>query len=417
MTSLCYARDRWATEGLFPMKKLLFVDDMPDTLTLLRESLDPMRQEWDMAFAESGQEALAALKRNPVDVVVSDLVMPGMDGVQLLGEVRKQYPHTVRIAFSGQTGQEASLRSAGVAHQFVAKPFTPAELKALIDRTCALRDLLNSESLRQLVAGIKTLPSLPTVYRELMAEMQSPDPSIKKAARLVAKDMAMATKMLQMVNSAFFGLRSQASNPEQAVLLLGLDTVKSLVLSLQVFAQFEDSQSFFSLDALWRHALTASAYARLIAQEEHAAPTVVEDAFAAALLHDVGTLVLATNLPEQFAATLAFQQNDGLTEWDAERQVLGATHAEIGAYLLGIWGLSDPLVEAVAFHHTPMMCVNQEFTPLTGVHVADAFEQEDRSEDLEGEKPLLDETYLAQCGFTDRIPRWRAVCRAVTQKG
>ena len=348
---------------------------------------------------------------------MTDLTMPGMDGVQLLGEVRKNHPDVVRIGFSGNAGHEASVRSAGVAHQFLLKPFTLEELKALVDRTCALRSLLNSESLRHLVSGIKTLPSLPTIYRELVAEVQSAEPSLKKAARLMAKDIAMTTKILQMVNSPFFGLRTQVSNPEQAVLLLGLDTVKSLVLSLQVFSQFEDTQSFFSLDALWRHVLATSAYARAIAQEERAPAAVVEDALAAALLHDVGTLVLATNLPDEFAAALALQQNQGIAEWEAEREVLGATHAEIGAYLLGIWGLSDSLVEAVAFHHTPMMCVTHDFTPLLAVHVSDAFEEEERLEGVDGGGTLLDETYLAHCGFSDRIPRWRALCRNVAQRG
>lgn len=398
------------------MRRLLFVDDESEIVEALRQALMPMRSEWDMSFVQSGKDALTHLQKAPVDIVLSDLAMPGMDGLQLLGEVRKQYPNVVCIAFTGETGQETSLRSAGVAHQFLSKPFSPDDLKSVIGRTCALHDLLASEALRKLVSGIKSLPSLPNLYRDLNAEIQSRDASVKKVAKLVARDMGMVTKILQMVNSAFFGLRTQVSNPEQAVLLLGLETIKSLVLSLQVFSQFEGSQSCFSLDVLWRHATMTSSFARAIAMKEQVAQAVAEDAFAAALLHDVGTLVLATNLPDKFTESLALQQNEKLTEWEAERQVLGATHAEIGGYLLGIWGLGDSLVEAVAFHHSPMMCISQELTALMAVHVADALEEEGRAEAV-GEEAvsILDETYLAQCGMSDRIPGWRAHCRALAQ--
>ncbi len=399
------------------MRKLLFVDDTPDVLNALRTTLSRMGNEWDMEFAASGQEALAHLKKIPVDAVISDMVMPGMDGVSLLTEVRKTYPQTVRIGCTGYAGQEASLRSAGVAHQFLAKPFTPQDLKLLIDRTCALRDILESEGIRRLVSGIKNLPSLPIVYQDLMAELQSPEPSIKKAARIVSQDIGMVTKILQMVNSAFFGLRTTVSNPEQAVLLLGLDTMKSLVLSIQVFSQFEGSQACFSLEMLWRHGLVTSRNARAIAQAERAPQPVIEDALAAALLHDVGTLVLATNLPDQYAETLALQQYEELSQWEAERKVLGATHSEMGAYLLGIWGLSEPLVEAVAFHHTPMMCVSDGFTPLAAVHVADAFEEEDSAQAMDHPVELLDRTYLSQCGLEDRIAIWRNVCQSMPKEG
>lgn len=246
-----------------------------------------------------------------------------------------------------------------------------------------------------------------------MTEMHSQDASLKKAARIVSKDMAMVTKILQLVNSAFFGLRTTISNAEQAVALLGLDTIKSLVLSMQVFAQFDAAKlTFFSLDALWRHGLTVSGYARAIAKQQAVPQATIDDAFTAGLLHDIGLLLLGANLPVQYTGTVALMQEKKMQDWQAEKAVLGASHAEVGAYLLGIWGLNDSIVEAVAFHHQPTAGLNKTFSPLTAVHVANAFEEENRAGGV-GESVLPpDAEYLAQGGWTDQLPIWRAVCQS-----
>lgn len=398
------------------MRKVMFVDDMPEMLELLRRTLEPMKQDWDTTFVGSGKDALTVLQQDRFDVLVTDMVMPGIDGIQLLSEVRKQYPQMVRIGFSGSANQDIGVRAAAIAHQYLVKPFDLATLKNTIGRACALRELLGSESLRQLVSGIKNLPSVPTLYRELMHEMHSQDASLKKAAKIVAKDMAMVSKILQLVNSAFFGIRTTISNAEQAVALLGLDTIKSLVLTMQVFAQFDPSKiTFFSLDALWRHGLITGNYARAIAKQHDAPQSTVDDAFTAGLLHDIGLLVLAANLPDQYTKAVVLVQERGITDWQAEKEVLGASHAEMGAYLLGIWGISDSIVEAVAFHHEPAASVNTAFSPLTAVHVANAFEEEDRAIGV-GEQALPpDAGYLAQGGWTDQLPLWRAVCQPGTR--
>lgn len=158
-----------------------------------------------------------------------------------------------------------------MAHRFLQKPFDVATLKATIERADALRVLLGNPALRRLVNEIKTVPSLPSIYQALMQERQAPQVSLKKAVRIVAKDLGMVTKILQLVNSVFFGLRTHVADPEQAVALLGFDAIKSLVLSSQVFAQFDQSKlPAFSLDDLWRHALLVGTCARRIAKEEGA---------------------------------------------------------------------------------------------------------------------------------------------------
>jgi len=396
------------------MRRVVFVDDAPEILQHLRRILTPMQTEWEMQFFPSATQALAAIRETPCDVVVSDMTMPEMDGAKFLGEVCKACPQTIRIVLSGDQSPYNYVRSASVAHRFLQKPFDTATLKSTIQQAEALRAVLGNPALRNLVNEIKTLPSLPSIYQDLMQEMQAPQASLKKAARIVAKDLGMVTKILQLVNSAFFGLRTHLSDPEQAVALLGFDTIKSLVLSSQVFAQFDQTKlPSFSLDELWRHAMLTGTCARRIAKEEGATQQVMDEAFTAALLHDVGVLVLVANRPADYARVLELAHTTQVPDWTAEREVFGADHAHVGAYLLGIWGLSDGIVEAVAFHHHPGDYLAGGFSAVAAVHVGNALaETQPRLGDAAGEVPGLDQSYIMRENLLPRLTRWRELCTA-----
>ena len=392
------------------MKTIVLVDDDPKMGERLSRLLKPLESEWKMISVGSGQEALSTLAAQPCDVIMTDMRMPGKDGVQLLEEVRTGYPHVVRVLLTEPSDQEAVLRSAGSAYPCLPKSSPLQVFQSTVTRACAIQDLLRNEVLLKLVSGMHTLPSLPTLYREVMQELQSPDASIEKIGQIISKDPGMLTKMLQVVNSPLYGLPRRISSATQAVALLGLETIKSLVLSMKVFSQFESSaQTFFSLDILWNHGMITGRYARMIAKQQGTtACNMEEDAFTAGLLHDVGLLVLATNAPDQYTETLALM-NQGIAEWDAERQVLGATHAEVGGYLLGTWGLSDSIVEAVAFHHDPGRSIGHTFSPLAAVHIANVLEEQ--ATGMEGPSIVADMDYLRVCGLDPNMSKWETLCR------
>ncbi|MBM4124792.1 MAG: HDOD domain-containing protein [Nitrospira sp.] len=396
------------------MKSILLVDDETPVREELERTLQPMSQTWEMAYVSSGREALAKLAKHAFDMVVVDLDMPQMSGPQLLAEIKTKHPQAIRILMADRCDQSLMRRSLGSAHQYLPKPFKLDLFKSMVTRAVTLRERLANDSLRQLVDGIDTLPSLPGLYRELQEELQSPEPSIQKITRIISKDMGMVTNILQLINSYFFGLLTPVSSPAQAVSLLGLDRVKALVLSMQVFAQFKEYRHpFISLDVLWRHGLVIGSYARAIAQEEKAPQDLIDDAFTAGLLHDVGILVLATNLSDQYTDALALMQNRRVTEWEAECETMGASHADVGGYLLGTWGLSDAIVEAVAFHHDPMRSVSQPFSPLAAVHVANALEEKDLAVVMGAGYTHIDEDYLAACGLGNRLSAWQTVYQEV----
>ncbi|MEK7236387.1 MAG: response regulator [Nitrospirota bacterium] len=396
------------------MKQLLFVDDESKLLDGLKRSLRPMRHEWNMTFVTSGAEALKTLEQAPFDVIVSDMRMPGMDGAQLLNEVQQRYPQIVRIVLSGQSDQEMIYQSISATHQYLAKPCESELLKATVMRACALRELLGNDSLRRLVTGMQQIPSQPTLYAEIRKEAESKTASIKAIGAIISKDMGMTAKILQLVNSAYFGLRGTVSTAEQAVNLLGLDTVQALVLTVHVFSQFTSTHgSRFNIDRLWDASTETGSLARAIAKAEQAPALVIDQAYTAGLLHDVGMLVFAANVLKRYDATLKTAHDQGIPVWEVERQEFGATHADVGAYLLGLWGLSDPIVEAVAFHHRPSDCVESTFSPLTAVHVANVL-QEELSQPPTGDvTSQIDFTYLDRLHMTDQLPHWREVAGTV----
>ena len=393
------------------MKNLLFVDDEPKVLQGLQRQLRSMRNEWNMNFIDGGQKALDFMATNPVDVIISDMVMPGMDGSQLLTEVTKRHSSTVRIVLSGHAEREAVLRLVGPAHQYLSKPCEAEELRNAIARAFSLRDLLCNDKLKQLATRVKCLPSLPALHQQLTEEFKKEDPSLERVGEIISRDIGMTTKILQLVNSAFFGLPQPINNTTEAVMYLGTSTVRSLVLSLQVFSQFDQHTcKAFSLDALAHHCWMTGVSARRVAHEERKATKMLDQCFLAGLLHDVGQLILAVGLPDEYQEVLLAAKTQNIPSWQVEQERFGANHADVGAYLLGLWGLPNPIIEAVAMHHCPAACVIQDFSPVIAVHVADAFMHERPGASTELPPPSTDMALLTTLGLADRIETWRTIC-------
>ena len=364
-----------------------------------------------MSFAEGGAEALEMFSRSPFDVVISDLQMPGMSGPELLTKVSEQYPHVVRIVLSGTTDTERVMQSLAPSHQYLSKPCEPELLKAKLAQAFALRDLLTDDSLKGLLGQIRSLPSLPTLYTELMTELHDPEVTMVKVGEIISKDLGMTAKILQLVNSVYFGLGVEVASPVHAAKLLGLDIIRALVLSFEVFSQFDQTKiPGLSMSALLDHSQTVGAFAKTIYQAEDQDQSVVGDAFMAGILHDAGKLVLASNFAEQYNQMAKLQRDNGIPTWEAEHETFGATHAEVGAYLLGLWGLPDSIVEALAFHHRPQDCLETKFGPLTAVHVANVFEHELHEKKDQSVGAQIDEEYLSQLGLSDHTATWRTNC-------
>ena len=392
------------------MRRVLFVDDEPRMLDGLRRMLRSQRNEWDMAFAPGGEAALAIMEATPFDVIVSDMRMPEMDGAALLTQVRNLYPQVVRIVLSGHTELSTALRVVPVAHQFLAKPCDAGTLRVAVERACHLKGLLSDDSIRRTVGALRDLPSLPRTYEALTEGLADPDTSLQKLAKIVEQDVGVSAKILQLVNSAFFGIAHSVTNIEHAVVYLGINTIRSLVLSLEIFRVFapEAAVPGFHLESLHMHARLSSYIAARLPVPKH----LTEITMAAGMLHDVGKLVLAWKFPDHFRRLLAQAAEERLPLHKVEEREHGFSHAEIGGYLLGLWGLPYILVEAVALHHGPNRVPHAYFDAVSAVHVANLLAHELDLRLAEGSlenDPMPSQEELTMLGVGDDLAAWRAM--------
>jgi len=392
-------------------RRIIFVDDDENVGQALRRMLRPMRNEWDMEFSTSGQDALLRMAQAPFDIVVSDMHMPTMHGADLLAEVMEKYPETIRFALSGSPGSDTLIRTAAIVHQFMVKPFEPMLLIQLITRAFALRDQLEKSGIKKLLLEMGGVPSVPVLYREIVREMQSEKPSVERVAAIIERDAGMSAKVLQIVNSGTYGLKQHVSNVVVAAKLLGLSNIRNLVLAAEAFQPAKEGKfpANFAIDGLWDHSLRVASYAKKIVLLEGLDPRVSDDAFTAGLLHDIGQIVLATQRTEQFGEALTIAQTKGQLLIDVEKEIFGATHAEVGGYLLELWGLPDPITEAITFHNIPQGCSEDEFCVATALHVANYF-AEDRDEEGVHVTSALDTIHLERIGLSHRIEEWYDRC-------
>jgi len=300
-------------------------------------------------------------------------------------------------------------RSISPAHQFLSKPCDLGELSSRLNQAFAMRDLLSNEALKTVISRMRSIPSLPALYDESTAAVRSENSSLAQIAKIISKDVGMAAKILQLANSAFLGASGRVSSLPQALTLIGNETVRTLALSVHVFSQFDgNSKVSANLPALWDHSVAVSTLAQRIANSEGCPKAVLEECFTAGLLHDLGKVVLLAELPQDYLKICTTPQKGSS---DPERELLGCTHAEVGAYLMSIWGLPFPLVHAVAYHHHPMESAETSFSPLTAVHVADAVASEADTSPLNHDATLNQE-YLVRLGLGDREGAWRGLCQA-----
>jgi HD-like signal output (HDOD) protein len=403
--SLAATRDLASTlttssEGV--AKRILVVDDKPDTFAALREALRPLGPSWQVEYAPSGEAALAALARSPVDVLVAEETIASMDGVTLLTRVRDQHPTTIRMIVSGTTRPGLATI---LSHRLVSKPANVDELTKLIKRSCALHErTAGVEAFRKSMATT-ALPSRPGVYMELNQVLSNPDWEPHQVSAVLERDVAMSAKVLQLANSALFGLTSTVTSVRDAVLYLGVDTIRSLALTAEAFGKVApQGNAAFSLEAFQVHAMLV---ARITATILPAGRTQ-QEAITAALVHDIGKLVLISDGGPGWSQLNEQARDREVPVHVLEEQTQGVTHAGIGAHLLSLWGLPDGIVEAVAHHHDPSAVDGLAFDGVAAVHIANGLAHEIVPV-AEDEAPAagIDLELLDRLGLRPRLDLWR----------
>ena len=391
-----------------PKNRVLFVDDEQPMLRVLTMGMRSMTSHWDMEFASSGEEALTLARKKPFDVVVTDMRMSGMNGAQLLNHIFRLSPQTVRIVLSGYSDLSEVVNCVGLTHQFLGKPCSLEDLRHCIKHVTEVKSRLQNDRLAALVAGLKNLPSVPELYLQIADVLQSPNASSQRIAELAAQDPALSAKLLQLSNSAFFGFSHQIFSVEEAVQLLGVTVIQTLSLAVPLFSGF-DRRKFpsFPIDQLWHHSAQTGALGRQLFKKHLEDQQLLKPAFAAGVLHDIGKLILADGLPAEYAQVYAESQETATPLHEVERKQFGATHAEVGDYLLALWGLPIPLVEAVACHHHPHRCGNKSICLAGIVHIANALQHAQAKHANMVPSPVSQD-YLKHLNLAEQFEAWQA---------
>ncbi|HZR13304.1 MAG TPA: HDOD domain-containing protein [Acidimicrobiia bacterium] len=354
------------------MKRVLVVDDESRVVDAMHRTLRSERRWWSVTTATTGDDAVAQLDDEPFDAIVTDMLMPGMDGAELLAIARERRPETLRIVLSGHTDRDLALRALPVAHQFRSKPCNGADLKSTIGRGLMFHDLVVDASLRRGVGRIAALPTPAHTADALVALLDGPAPTTDAIAAALVEDVAATAKLLQIVNSSFFGLPGGGrADVRTAVRYLGVEALRAIFLGEGLLVRADGpGLDETTLTRVARRSLVVATLARELVSD----PTSAHAAFAAGLMLDVGRLVVASDETTSTAR-------------DDDDEVLGATLNQIGASLLAMWGLPQPIVEAVARQHMAPLIAGGDEIPVIeitdAVYLADTLVRR-----LDGDAPL-----------------------------
>ncbi len=395
-------------------KRILIVDDDSNVLEGYRRLLRNQRDVWEVVFCNSSAQALQHLSTESFDVLVTDMQMPGMTGAELMEQAIEVAPEVARIVLTGYASMTSSVEASDMAHQILNKPCDLDSLREAIEHSCQIQSMITSDRVKQAIGRVGRLPSPPTLYHQLnrVLEKDSTDASI--ITHIIEQDMAIAAKLLHLVNSAFFGLRRRVSSLEQAVTLLGVRQLRDIVLATHVFESFPKTStgSGLNLERLRKHSVAVGKLARSIMMEEGGGRELADQAFISGLLHSFGMLVLASNGFAKYNKAVDYCHRKQRTLSEVETVLFGVTHAEAGGYILGLWKIPPVIVEAVLMHQHPSQLATASWSPLSAVHIADALLHEYEQSAAPYPGARLDQDYIEKLGLEPRLDTWRLLAKA-----
>jgi putative nucleotidyltransferase with HDIG domain len=397
------------------MNRLLLVDTSPKNLAAY-QTLFGKDEQWECHFADSIKTAFDKLSLANFDIVITDIKMPVLNGVPLLETVAQMYPDIIRIVLVPSLSADYSKHLVKYAHRVLVRPKTTEELETLLERIYRLYKVIMRPQAIRFIDGLETIPSLPKVYGDLVAELESPQPSVKRAGFLISQDLGMSASILKMVNSAYFGLSKRISSPEFAVSLLGLDIVQGLVLTAHLFTAFSNAETkLLNLETIVDHCLVVGFLSKEIAMHEKLPQSTVDSIYIAGILHDVGRLVFASHSPKLYRNVIDIATRENRQLYQVEQELFGAMHAEIGAYLLGQWGLPELVIELIAYHHSDNI-PDYLALELSALRAADVYSKDILPASEPDSSDTLEKIFKSSPSLKEKKDEWYQVCLEAIQK-
>ncbi len=392
--------------------RILFVDDDVEVLEGLRRMLFGRRDSWQMRFLSDARGALDSLRDEPADLVVSDLQMPEVDGVEVLQQVREHYPETIRYVLTGVLDHPRLAQAMRCAHHLVAKPCRPQQMCEDIERAERIVRRMKTIQQSALLSGLDSLPVMPEVHQKVLNRLNASMVSPRQVGQLVCEDVGMAARMVQLANSPYFGRPGRVCDPIQAVVLMGIKAVEAMVLTEGLFACLKPAVvEQFGLPALQQHCLRVGMLARTICADLQAPPEQVEAASTAGILHDAGKLVFVSQMPDLFEQALSRSRTEHWPLCETEQQIAGIDHADLAGAMLQLWAMPVGIIEAAACHHRPAEAMQTARQPDAAtladvICIADAIDHCLCSSGADGATPEIDAERLRLLGLAESCQGW-----------
>lgn len=366
---------------------------------------------WFVNYVDCSEELLERIEQYHYDILIIGIPADAEQTVSALGEIIRLRPDAVRIVVASNLSPTLTARVAEVAHSSLPFDCTHAQVSCAVERALKVIGLIQRPEIKRVIGGIKRLPSLPAIYEKLNQALMSGHANANDISEILEQDPAMAAKVLQLVNSAFFGLERQIYRLNEAVTILGLRLIRDLALSSHLFEALPSGYGWDSLsfEQIHQRSLLVARLAQDISRSVGADRNTQAQAFLAGLLSDFGMLLLANHDPEGYRKVVGLSGEMQQPLYVVEKMHIGVSHAEAGAYLLGLWNLPPAVIEAVLFHHFPASSASDEFQPLTAVHAADALLAPVSSAYDAKISSQLALKYLERLGVEHKLNDWQAL--------
>ncbi len=338
------------------MKNILFVDDEAMLLKLYEIFFNKKSDKWKVYICSTPDKVNEIIRNFPIDIVVSDYNMKNMNGAQVLKKVVEKFPWVVRIIITASYNEAERINALNYAHRCLIKPVKLHDLENEIENAFMIFKSDISRIVRTKITGIDSLPVIPEFYKKLTEEInKGDDASLNKIAKLVSNDPNMSVNILKIINSPFFTLDKNIVKADHAVTMLGLNIVKSIVLSAELIKIFPvTSKNKKMIDDIIEHSTLCAKLMLQIFKFElkngKVSKTDVDLAETIGMLHDVGKIILASLSPDLYEHINEIRYTSDESFSELEKHVIGVDHAEVAAYLLSLWGLPSKIPEIIASH-------------------------------------------------------------------
>ncbi|MCD4651944.1 MAG: HDOD domain-containing protein [Candidatus Cloacimonetes bacterium] len=390
------------------MLSILFFEPDKKDQKRFKKMFAKVSSQYRITFCDSQEAMYAELRKNFFDILIVNIHDTGLSGLDLISRLGKQYPDMIRVVLSDTEDQMLMLRASVVAHQYISKPYDLNTICQAIKRFTRVRELMGNSNLSKLISQMKNLPTPPVIYTQLMRKLKEDDISLSEIGKMIEQDIGMSAEILRVVNSAQFGVRKKVISPTQAVTLLGINMVKDLMLSTHLFSQYEEKPFLgISYKSIWNHGMSTAGICRKISSSEKLGNETTNAAFISGLLHGIGVLVLASEFPETYFETVMRAEKEDIPLQESEYIDFKASHFEVGAYLMGHWGLADSIVEAIAYHQNIQAVAMEYITPTVVVHASNAIDFANHPHWCYGKKPEIDWDILNHYNLSKTIKKWQ----------